>query len=307
MTGSTQYLRKVSLLVADDQGEGLDLSQLRIQFTIKKTSTETPNSAIVRVYNLPDSIVNKIKKEFTNVTLQAGYESNFGVIFKGNIKQSRDGRENSTDTYLDLACGDGDKAYNFSIVNTTLAAGATQLDQINAASAPMEANGVKKGYTEIKDLNELPRGKVMFGMSRAYLSQATEASDTTYSIQDSKIQVLPRTASLPDSATVLTSKTGLIGTPEQTEDGISARALLNPLIKINAVVRIGQADVAAVKLQDTETGDQVNAAPGASVDGQYRVISATYLGDNFGRDWYTDIICLAVDATAARDEGVSQQ
>ena len=114
MIDQQQYIRNASLIVADAQGNGLDLASLRIVFKVKKSSAQTPNSAIIRVYNLSDNTAKQIREEFQSVTLQAGYQSNFGLIFKGNIKQVRFGRENSTDTYVDIAAGDGDQSYNFS-------------------------------------------------------------------------------------------------------------------------------------------------------------------------------------------------
>ncbi|MGC8165472.1 hypothetical protein ACP3WT_28400, partial [Salmonella enterica] len=65
----------------------------------------------------------RIEQEFTRIVLQAGYAGNYGIIFDGSVKQVRRGRENQTDTYLDITAADGDSAYNFAVVNTSLAAG----------------------------------------------------------------------------------------------------------------------------------------------------------------------------------------
>jgi hypothetical protein len=237
MIDQQQYIRNASLIVADAQGNGLDLASLRIVFKVKKSSAQTPNSAIIRVYNLSDNTAKQIREEFQSVTLQAGYQSNFGLIFKGNIKQVRFGRENSTDTYVDIAAGDGDQSYNFSTISTTLSSGSQQTDQINAAINTMKPNGVTTGFIDDIDSIILPRGKVMYGMSRDYLRQSTESTDTTWSIQNEQIQIVKRTSVAPDPVVVLTSKTGLVGVPELTNDGVSARCLLNPLIRIGGIIK----------------------------------------------------------------------
>jgi len=95
------------------------------------------------------------------VILQAGYESNYGVIFQGNIKQVLLGRESATDTYVDLVCGDGDRAYNYAVVNTTLAKGSTPLDQVNAAAQTTSPMGVTLGHIGDFPATKLPRGKVL--------------------------------------------------------------------------------------------------------------------------------------------------
>jgi hypothetical protein len=47
---------------------------------------QTPNSADVRIYNVADSTAERIKNEFTQVVIQAGYQANFGLVFRGTIK-----------------------------------------------------------------------------------------------------------------------------------------------------------------------------------------------------------------------------
>ena len=305
MIDQQQYIRNASLIVADAKGNGLDLASLRIVFKVKKSSAQTPNSAIIRVYNLSDNTAKQIREEFQSVTLQAGYQSNFGLIFKGNIKQVRFGRENSTDTYVDIAAGDGDQSYNFSTISTTLSAGSQQTDQINAAINTMTPNGVTTGFIDDIDSIILPRGKVMYGMSRDYLRQSTESTDTTWSIQNEQIQIVKRTSVAPDPVVVLTSKTGLVGVPELTNDGVSARCLLNPLIRIGGIININQRDVADAKLSNVSNDLQVNSAPQTTADGLYRVLVAEFNGDTFGNDWYTDITCISYDNSAPDGEKVS--
>ena len=305
MLDQQQYIRNASLIVADAKGNGLDLASLRIVFKVKKSSAQTPNAAIIRVYNLSDNTAKQIRDEFQSVTLQAGYQSNFGLIFKGNIKQVRFGRENSTDTYVDIAAGDGDQSYNFSTISTTLSAGSQQTDQINAAINTMTPNGVTTGFIDDIDSIILPRGKVMYGMSRDYLRQSTESTDTTWSIQNEQIQIVKRTSVAPDPVVVLTSKTGLVGVPELTNDGVSARCLLNPLIRIGGIININQRDIADAKLSNVSNDLQVNSAPQTTADGLYRVLVAEFNGDTFGNDWYTDITCISYDNSAPDGEKVS--
>lgn len=301
-----QYLRKCTLIVAGASGDGLDLSPMRIVFKTKKSDAQTPNTAEIRVYNLAPATAKQIREEFKTVTLQAGYESNYGIIFTGNIKQVRFGRENGTDTYIDIAAGDGDDAYNFAVVNTTLAAGAKQSDQIAAAGRAMEGRGVGVGYVAETGAAALPRGKVMYGMARDYLRQSAEASETTWSVQDGKLQLVSLTGTLPNQAVVLNSKSGLIGTPEQTNDGIKARCLLNPLLKIGGKVMIDEKDVAEAKLPDTEKGADANKPASIASDGQYRVLTIEHSGDTRGNDWYSDIVCLDVDETAPAGKQVKK-
>lgn len=306
MSDQLQYIRRCNLIVANEAGEGLDLSNLRITFKIKKSDAQTPNTAEIRVYNVAEETANRIRKEFQNISLQAGYESNYGLIFNGNIKQVRFGRENGTDTFIDIAAADGDEAYNFAVVNTTLAAGSKQSDQIGAAARSMAGRGVATGHIDPTGDAKLPRGKVMYGMARNYLRQSAEASNTSWSIQDGKLQFVSLTGVLPNQAVLLTSKTGLVGQPEQTNDGIKARCLLNPMLRIGGKVQINEKDVAEAKLPDTSKDAQANKPAAIEADGFYRLLVVEHSGDTRGNDWYSDLVCLGVDATAPAGKQVKK-
>jgi hypothetical protein len=102
----------------------------RVTFQIRRGEMQTPNSADVRIYNVADSTAERIKNEFTQVVIQAGYQANFGLVFRGTIKQIRKGREDAKDTYVDITAADGDEAYNFSPIARSLAAGTTPQDDV---------------------------------------------------------------------------------------------------------------------------------------------------------------------------------
>lgn len=294
-----QWLRKCTLLVSDRSGEGLDLSQLRIKFNVKRSDTQTPNIAEIRVYNLEDATARRIQKEFSKVVLQAGYEQNFGVIFQGNVKQVLRGRENGTDTYIDIIAGDGDLSYNFAIVNATLASGAGQTEQVNAAIGAMtKTGGTTAGTVGEMPASKLPRGKAMYGMARDYLRQSAETSNKTWSIQDGKVQFVSVTSYLPGEAVLLTSKTGMIGTPTQTNEGILVNCLLNPKLKVGGRVKLDNEVVARLKIDLSQPNSPANIPAPLTSDGVYYILVIEVVGDNRGTEWYSKMTCLNLDVTA---------
>lgn len=304
-----QYIRRCNLYVAGGDGEGMDLSNLRIKFVVKKSDAQSPNTAEITVYNLADSTTKQIKDEYKTCTLQAGYEGNFGVIFDGNIKQVIAGREDLVTKYLYLSVADGDAAYNYAVVNATLAAGATQEEQITAASAPMTKLGISQGYVDplSKNQSKLPRGKTMFGASRDYLRTSAQSTNTVWSIQDGRLQVVKRSAVLPGQAVVLTSKTGLVGAPEQTDKGIKIRCLINPTIRVGGTVKVNESDVVEMKISSAPKGSEANTPSSLSADGVYKVMVVEYTGDTFGTDWFCDLTCVGVDVTAPEGEQVEEE
>ncbi len=298
MDNAEQYGRVCTLIVSDRSLNGLDLSELHIKFVVKRSDTMTPNVADIRVYNLEEQTAIRIRKEFTHVTLQAGYEGNYGVIFQGNIKQVILGRESATDTFIDIIAGDGDKAYNFAVVNATIAAGATQLDQVNAAITAMTPKGVTAGHIGDMPTEQLPRGKVMYGNARNYLRDVAQTSKKAWSIQDEKVTFVSLTSYLPGERVVLTSKTGMIGTPQQTNEGVNVKCLLNPMIRIGSRIQIDNKSVERYKINLSVPNSPANIPAPLTADGVYYVLVAEHSGDNRGVPWYTSLVTLNVDVTS---------
>ncbi len=294
---SDQFGRVWTLLVGAGDGTALDLSSLRIKFAVKRSDTMTPNVADIRVYNVEEATALRIRKEFTRVVLDAGYEGNHGVIFKGNIKQVIIGRESAVDTFIDIIAGDGDRAYNFSVVNQTLAAGSSQEDQINTAAGAMNPKGVTVGHIGDLPTERLPRGKVMYGNARNYLRNTAQTTDKTWSIQDEKITFVSLKSYLPGERVILTSKTGMIGTPQQTNIGVNVKCLLNPLIKIASRIEINNKSIERLKIDLSVPNSAANIPAPLTADGVYYVLVSEHQGDTRGVEWYTSLVCLNVDVT----------
>ena len=290
-----QWLRACSLVVADSSGKGVDLGELRVVFSTKKGDTQTPNSAEIRVYNLSGVTISRMKREFTRVVLQAGYQSNSGIIFDGNIRSAHTGRENGTDTWLDIVAADGDRAYNFATVNTTLAAGSTPADRVNVCQQSFAGKGVGAGHVPELGGGGLPRGKVMYGMARKFMRDEAQTTECSWSFQDGKMQMVKNVGYLPGEAVVLTHETGLVGTPEQTNEGIKVRCLLNPKLRVGGRIKLDNKSIQQAKT-DLKAGAQ--RPPKMDSDGFYRILKVEFSGNTRGNDWYADMICIGLDDTS---------
>jgi hypothetical protein len=292
------YGRKLSMVVGTSGGAALDFSAFRVTFSIRRGDIQTPNSADIRIYNVADATANRLTKEFTQVVVQAGYEGNFGLIFRGTIKQARTGRENALDSYVSITAADGDEAYNFSTLAVSLAAGATPTDAVQAFIKYMP--GIKQGYTPDLSTNGASRGRVFYGQTRDELRDFARNNDCTWSIQDGALTLIPLTSFVPGDTIVISPSTGLVGVPEQTQNGIRMRVLLNPSIKIGQRVKLDSTVNAlrfGLDVQSQASNQLLATSVKTNADGLYYVMCADYTGDIRGIPWYTDLTCLAVDAT----------
>jgi hypothetical protein len=297
-----QYLRKLSMVIGSASGDGLDFSQFRVQFSIRRGDFQMPNTADVRIYNLAANTANRIQKEFTDIAIQAGYGGNFGLIFRGTIKQVRLGRQDQKDSYVDITAADGDEAYNYSHMALSLAAGpaSTSNNAIQAFLQTMAQGAITEGYVPDLSQNGALRGRVYYGLTRDELRDFAEQNDCLWSIQNGALTLIPQTSYIPGEIPVISPATGLVGVPEQTQNGIHIRVLLNPYLKIGQVVKLDSTINPyryGLDIQSQASNALISTSIKTNADGLYYVMIADYSGDTRGNEWYTDLTCLAVDAT----------
>lgn len=288
-----QWIRQCTLIVGG--GTATDFSNLRIRFEVRQATTQAPGHANITITNPSKETANAVK-EYDTVILQAGYPGNLATIFEGEVVQKRYGRENPTDTYLHLLAKEGSKAYSYAVISKTLPAGHTFRDQVDACLEALKPFGIVAGYIADLGAAKMPRGRALFGMVREQLRTICQSTGTHWRITGTKLEIIKDGEGRPGSVVVLNSRTGLVGMPAQTFNGIEARCLLNPEIKPSTLVQIDEASIQrqAISL-NYGAGAQNFNIPSIDTDGIYKLYEVTHHGDTRGTDWYTDMIGIAKD------------
>lgn len=271
--GDVLFGRRYRITVSDSNGDGLDVSDLRCTFNITKTIQMEPNSSEIVIYNLNAKTENSIMMNGKRVTVEAGYEgTQFGLIFDGDILQTIRERENGTTFKLTIIALDSDRAINFDIANFSLVKGQTArsiVDHIaNKAENPIDMGSISEKLSGQK----LTRGKVFFGKASDYLRQIAKSNQLQYYMDDGRLHLISLDE-LPEGEIIeLTPTSGLIGTPEQTDYGISGRCLLNPQIKLNSLIHIDNSTVRAkrIDINGSNASPQGGTADGSSVTNNAR-------------------------------------
>ena len=307
MTANTattrQWIRQCKLLIGTGSGEWLDVSEMHIKFETTQALSSAPGKALIRIYNLSDGTSKKVQEEGAPVQLMAGYGGNVGLIFSGSCAQIRRGRESGTDKYLELTCQDGDLAMQYATINRSLSAGWTQRDALGAAHDSLKAHGVDPGYTGGLFEHKMPRGKAIFGAARDHLDDWGRSVGMDWAIRDGQLNCIPATETAPGAAFELTPKTGLIGMPAQTVDGITLRSLLNPMLRAGQQVHLSHNLIVDGKQDPTYTAPPIFYAP-TDLDGFYKIYNSRVVGDTRGNDWYSDCVCVAMDKNTAPISGL---
>lgn len=323
-----QFLRACSILVADQKGNGVEItppgeSILRARFTVGYQST-TPAAFHCRVYNLSNTTVQKITnlanepfnrssglpafQTSAKIIFKAGYGdiSQIPVLFNGQVYQMRVGKERNTDTFLDIFAQDGSMSHYTDSMNTTFSKGYNNTDVYNALGASLGKWGVTTNPPPMGlDGPAAVRGKVLYGKTTSHITSLAFNNNFTWAIQDMQLQAIPKYSFAPGSLVVVNSETGMIGIPEQTDQGIQCTVLLNPAIKWGTQIHINQNDIVHLTNKDqglvtSTTSGQATGVPPLNADGRYVVLHAEHTGDTRSNEWYTKFVCLTVDPTAVK-------
>lgn len=274
---SAQYLRKYRLLIGTtNPSRAYDASALRCAFKIGKSLNDEPGYSEISLFNPAPDTVAGIKKG-ARVILEAGYESGYyGMIFTGDIVWTSYRRQDETTTELHLLAQDGDAFLKTSFTAGTLARGATAGSAVNWL-----LNGAASGtLTDGLSDKPSPRGAAYFGLTGDCLRGISRANSAQFYIEDGAIHIVKAKDYGKSTAVELNGRTGLIGRPAQTEDGISGECLINPRIKLNTLIHLN-ADLVEPKAP----GNPADGAKAPSPDGIYRIVKLTYEGDTHGEDW----------------------
>lgn len=291
-TGNMLFGRKYRIMVFNKTNKGYDVSDLHVTFDISKSLTMDNTSGMVRIYNLNIVTENDLIMNCNRVTIEAGYEGLYGLIYDGDVIQGIRGVENGTDEYLDLICMDGDRFLNSGFTSYSIAKGASKRDAAkaicNTATNAAQIDDISTAFTKSKYI----RGKVIFGKAKDYLSQMASSENANFYIDNGKVKLTSVTDLPKNSILSLDSSSGLIGSPQQTSEGITFQCLLNPRIKLNSLVHISNEQIIEQRYSD---GNSI--AYTLDSENLYRIIKIEFSGDTRGSNWY--INCTGVSQAGA--------
>lgn len=288
------------LTVASDQFE----VPLKVTFDIYQPAFQSYWCAEIVIYNLDQQTTQEflsVGMQNLQVVVSAGYkQGSYGVIWSGPVFQPLFDRENVTDFKITLNCILGLWANTRNSINLTVAANLRQTDVVMAiANSAFSKIPVVALSSNISD-KKLPRGKTMFGNPGTYFSQIATDNGLTWWLSQKGLTMkglndpdIPTTPSLTYSPPVTSNQQSgaqssstngvIIGTPQQTQYGVSFRVLLDPRLQVFSVVKIDNSQIRLIKKQVGELPYLLDQ------DGIYVVGAVRFTGDTRGNDWYADI------------------
>jgi hypothetical protein len=291
------FIRHVKLTAEGGGGklvlneDGRDPKQMKIEFSIAKTTSSTQNTGNIKIWNLSEAHRNAIGKELDDITLEAGYldENNVGVIFKGQMRDVEHSRDDAN-IITEISCGDGDKALRKATTAKTYKKGAKVKDVVEDIYKDLKKEGITKGEFKFPDdMNNktFKRPYTTCGSCKREADTLGRGHGFYWSIQNGTMEVIPSDGYI-GTVVVISKETGMVGVPTVTDNGVKVKALLNPEIRPNRRVKI-ISEVLEMNAKDSE----------------YRVSGCTFSGDNWdGNDFVVEITGESLKGKKKVDEGV---
>jgi hypothetical protein len=303
MSVTSRQWKRVAQVIIGRSGSGLLVQNLRVQFEIVKTLEPSPNTALIKIFNLHPNNETQIKNEFDEVLLNVGYQDSVRLAFRGNIKHVFRYRDKN-DYITEIEAGDGDKDYRNAIMNHTLAAGTTNEHLIDMAIGTFDTT--TKGYVNLSSTPRI-RGRVISGNTRDILSDLAADTGANWSIQDGQLVMVNTDAVMPGEAIVINAETGMLNAPEINDKGIAVKCLLNPQIRVNGAIKLNNNDIKEKELRTKMTsGKERHSKEKQPVrldpDGIYKIIKLAHRGDTRGAEWSTELACVGLSAPIPTNE-----
>lgn len=216
--------------------DGTEDRHLRIKFSITHYEGGILSQAIIDIYNLSKKSEGIITEEYSDITLQAGYKNNIGVIFSGqaiNHETRRDG----ADTFVRIYADSGVKNIDQKIVSPRTFAKNTKTKEI----IEIVVSELGLPFT-IQDVDNLPlkaSGYSIKGTVKQELNRLAKAHDLEWYVENGKVVIKSiETAIKGKTITISELDGGMIGTPIRSALGVEFDVHLNPGLKLNQLVNL---------------------------------------------------------------------
>lgn len=269
---SKQFERRIEIFTGESGSEsGLGISDLRIVFNVKKTSKKTTNKATVKIYNLNNQSLSKIKKG-NILIIKAGYVSTNPedkIVFAGKIMSSAMKQNNE----LQIDCSDGEQI-NLKKIALSYNSGTSCRRILNdiISQIPL-ANQRSVQVPNFEDV-EFNNGFSFAGKIPDLIDKITDTIGLEWSVQNNEFKLVKPDGDDGTRAVFLSAETGLIGYPEKMDDteydstGWKIQCLLQPLIEPNGIVQINSS-----RIENTTN---------------FKVVSVEHTADNFSDKFVTN-------------------
>jgi hypothetical protein len=235
-----------------------------VKFRVKRTANRKPNTAQIQLYNLGPDSLEYLKTPGQVAVLLAG-DDYPASMFTGDIgKRGVITKRNGPNLITTLKVGDGRRVYREAWFSKSFPGGTDRDIMIQQVIAEM---GIPIGSLGTVAPYTFAGPKAFNAPAREVLTELLEIDQSAWMIQDGAIYLFALGETLPGNAILVSTETGLMGSPEVTDKGINFKVRLNPVIRERSLIQLRSEEVTMA----------------------LRVATVDQSGDTFARSWETKV------------------
>lgn len=228
-----KFNRVYELAVQTPSGSTITIAlPFTIEFDITRNVLSSANVCSIRIYNLSAKNRNQIRKDAWQInsleliTLKGGYGKNLSTIFTGSVTKAWSVREGNN-FITQIECFDGGFAFANGTFNGTFPQGTSQSDMI------AELMKALPGGVSIGAIGAYPgtisRANTLSGNTTDILNQITGGG---FFIDNGVAHALKDNECLAGQIAVISSASGLLGTPLREELTLTFDILFEPRLEV---------------------------------------------------------------------------
>lgn len=262
------WIRTARLTFGTAGKAGIRTDGLRLAFRIERTHRSSANSAEITIYNGAKSTREAAVAKNAVVALEAGYQDQTFGLFEGTV-DTAEVRLERPDWIIKLQCRDGALGMQTSRLFTTFPAGTAKLTVVQTLCSALQLASI--GAQEVGMLaGGITAPLVVSGSVRQALDQCATDWGFWWSIQDGLVEIREPYGRGTNwkLAPKLTATSGLIGSPEKTDEGWRLRTLLDGRLR---------------------PGERCQVES-RTLTGVVQIKAVTHSGDTHGSEWQTEAI-----------------
>ena len=227
------YGRNVELIIDKQKYTNRDFE---INFEVSFDGDPEPNISKVEIYNLSNTTLNNINKK-SRIVLNAGYDKDIGTLLLGGVKELETTFE-GLDKVLKLLVADGSEDWFKTMVNKSYK-GNIKASQV--LKDVLGSFGLQIGEIEVAEDITYTNGLNLNGLLQNSIKTITNDTKSKFYVKNGVIFIRPLKKGT-ETGFLLTSDTGLIGSPErlsnESTEGYRVKMLLNHRINVDSIIRI---------------------------------------------------------------------
>jgi hypothetical protein len=243
---------------------------LRVSFEVTKTLGGEPNKSTMSIYGLDTQTYQMLlaKERELVVQLFAGHEIP-GLIFQGNpVKAGLAYKIEPPERVLTVEAKDGYRSYQRGRMKKSFAGEVTMTQVLEEAAASL---GIPLDTVDIPGDIRFTQGVHLRGPAHRVLDRLAQSTGSDWSIQNGKLQFLPKSKVRRDSGPLYaTELNNIISHPTKKEKGIELTVILDP--------SIAPGDRFEVRDDDYPL-----------FNGVYKASAIRHTGDNWDTAFFTEI------------------